>query len=110
MDLDHIGPDCATIDKATAPRIVDLANAGNLARNFHSFESPPESEIRKLKPGDFVKLARNQERFWVCVSGYIGRRWHGSIANDLKRNDDLSRGESIFFMRKNIYDLKRDDR
>lgn len=108
-DLDHIGPDRVVQAVSSGPIIINLANAGDLARRFDSFELPVDSEIRKLKPGDFVKLARNGERFWVQVSGYIGRRWHGTIANRLTRNNGLSAGDSIFFMRKNIYDLKRTD-
>ena len=82
-------------------------NARLLAFEFDAFEVPSDSEIRKLKPGDFVKVARNSERFWVRIDGYIGRKWHGTVSNVLILNEDLKQGDSIFFYRKNIYDLRR---
>lgn len=106
-DIDHRSPERVARKSKIGPRRVNLANARRLSIEFDTFETPNESEIRKLKPGDFVKLARNGERFWVQVSGFIGRRWHGIIVNKLLRIEDLSAGDSIFFMRKNIYDLKR---
>ena len=88
------------------PRTVKgLVNAKLLALEFESFELPPDSAIKKLKPGDFVKVARNGERFWVRVDGYVGRRWHGTVLNRLAQKD-LKLGDSIYFMRKNIYDLR----
>jgi len=68
-----------------------------------TFELPTDSQIRKIKPGDLVKVARNGERFWVRVDGYVGRKWHGTVSNDLIQNDDLDLGDSIFFAKKNIY-------
>ena len=68
--------------------------------------APSDAAISKLKPGDYVKVARNGERFWVKVTGYIGRRWHGIVDNRLTMNDDLEPGEPIFFMKKNIYDVR----
>jgi hypothetical protein len=90
------------------PRKVDgLADARALARKYpKTFTVPSEVTLKKLKPGDYVKVARNDERFWLKLDGYVGRRWHGTVANELlkNRNPDLDYGESIFFMRKNIYD------
>ena len=109
FDRDCVCP--ARIGKAKSkPRsIKGLVNARLLAFEFDSFEVPSDSEIRKLKPGDFVKIARKGDRFWVRIDGYVGRKWHGTVANDLvdENNDDLRKGESIFFSRKHIYDLRR---
>ena len=81
-------------------------NASLLAFEFEAFEVPSAAEIKKVKPGDFVKVARNGERFWLRVDGYVGRRWHGTVSNRLRSNEDIASGDSIFFSRKNIYDLK----
>ena len=88
------------------PREVKgLVNARLLAFEFpETFEVPSDATIKKLEPGDFVKLSRNNERFWVRVDGFVGRRWHGTVDNKLKNQDDLDFGDSIFFMKKNIYD------
>lgn len=91
------------------PRAIKgLVNARLLSLEFDTFETPTDAQIKKLKPGDFVKVSRNGERFWIRVDGYIGRKWHGTVSNNLDpdSNPDLNLGDSIFFMRKNIYDLR----
>jgi len=99
------------VGKAVPRTIKGLVNASLLAFEFEdTFEVPSDSEIKKLKPGDFVKVARNSERFWLRVDGYVGRKWHGTVANKLGFNDDLKFGDSIYFAKKNIYDLRRVER
>lgn len=94
--------------KAGSPKSVrGLVNARLLALEFDTFETPSNSDLRKVKPGDFVKLARNGERFWVRVSGYVGKKWHGVVDNDLALNPDLHDGDCIYFDRKHIYDILR---
>lgn len=105
FDRDCIQPEKARAQKKEPRVIKGLINARLLAFEFESFEVPSEAEIKKLKPGDFVKVARNSERFWVRVDGYVGRKWHGTVMNRLIRNEDLKLGDSIYFMRKNIYDV-----
>lgn len=95
---------------ATQPRAIKgLENAKLMALEHEAFDVPPDKEIRKLKPGDWVKVARNNERFWVRLTGFVGRRWHGEVDNILVLNDDLELGDSIYFMKKNIYDILYDD-
>ena len=106
FDRDCVCPARPRKAKARPRTVKGLVNARLLAFEFDSFEVPSDSEIRKLKPGDFVKVARNGERFWLRVDGYVGRKWHGTVSNKLVLNDDLKYGESIYFTRKNIYDLK----
>ena len=60
--------------------------------------------LLELRTGDFVKLSRNNERFWVQITGYVGRKWHGTVANKLANNQDIGYGDKIYFMKKNIYD------
>jgi hypothetical protein len=91
--------------RGTPRKIKGLLNAGLMAkRHPKTFFVPSDAAIRKIKPGDFVKVARNRERFWLRVTGWVGKKWHGTVANKLILNDDLSYGTSIFFTRKNIYD------
>lgn len=83
-----------------------LINARLLAFEFpDTFSTPSDAEIKRLKPGDFVKVCRNGDRFWVRVDGFVGRRWHGTVANELVGSPDLSFGDSFYFMRKHIYDV-----
>ncbi len=99
-------PGRGTRKRTGEPRTIrGLANARLLAFEFpETFEVPSDAELRAMKPGDYVKVARNGERFWVRLDGYVGRKWHGTVSNDLVLNDDLKLGDSIFFARKNIYD------
>lgn len=108
FDRDCVCPGSRRVKAKEQPRDVKgLVNARLLSLEFDSFETPSDAEIRKLKPGDLVKIARLGERFWVRVDGYVGRKWHGTVSNDLRHNDDLPIGSSIYFARKNIYDLMR---
>lgn len=108
VDRDNVSPgEVRRRNPSGDPRAIKgLVNARSLARQYSSFEVPSDAEIKRLKPGDGVKLARNGERFWVKVTGYIGRQWHGTVDNDLIRNPDLEPGDPIFFMKKNIYDVR----
>jgi hypothetical protein len=90
------------------PIDVGLVNARLLALENEYFEQPSDSVMRKVRPGDFVKVCRHGERFWLKVTGYVGRKYHGQVANDLTRNSDLEFGDAIYFERKHIYDVLAD--
>ena len=93
--------------QARSPKDVKgLANARLLASEGSGFVVPTEARLKSLKPGDFIKVCRNGERFWVRLNGYVARKWHGTVSNKLVLNDDIKLGDSIFFMRKNIYDFR----
>lgn len=106
---DHVRPNKRKTRTKSRPRAVEgLTNARLVAFEFpETFKLPAYAQIKKLKPGDFVKLERNCERFWVRIDGFVGRKWHGTVDSKLGLNDDLSAGDSIYFMRKHIYDLER---
>lgn len=106
FDRDCVCPVRVRKAKGRPRDVKGLVNARLLAFEFDTFEVPSDSQIRKLKPGDLVKVARNAERFWVRVDGYVGRKWHGTVSNQLANSDDLKYGDSIYFSRKNIYDLE----
>jgi len=106
---DHVRPNNRKARTKSRPRAVEgLTNARLVAFEFpETFKLPAYAQIKKLKPGDFVKLERNCERFWVRIDGFVGRKWHGTVTSNMELNDDLSAGDSIYFMRKHIYDLER---
>jgi hypothetical protein len=105
-DSDSVKPKGKKGSKDRPRKLEGLVNARLLAFEFpDTFETPSDADIKKIKPGDFVKVCRNNERFWIRVDGFVGRKWHGTIDNDLGLNPDLACGESIFFMRKHIYDV-----
>lgn len=112
FDFDHINlKNDYMINELNQIRHIDgLIDARALHSQFESFDIPNYSDLKKLKPGDFVKLSRNGERFWVKISGYVGRRWHGAVVNNLICNIDLSFGDRIYFMRRHIYDFKIGDK
>lgn len=104
MDIDNRFAQDVRVTRNPAIAVDGLVDAKALAKEHpDTFEVPPEANLKKIKPGDFVKLARNGERFWVKVTGFEKRRIHGAVANDLLRNDDLPYGTSIYFQKKNIY-------
>lgn len=105
-DSEHTQPRGRRSPGGGRPRAVrNLVNAKFLASQHDSFEVPSEATLRRIKPGDFVKLARNGERFWVRVDGFVARRMHGTVDNDLVCNMDLKRGDQIFFYKRHIYDV-----
>lgn len=84
--------------------VPDLVDAKSRAKAHpETFDVPSDADLRKLGPGDLVKVARNGERFWVTVTGFEKRRIHGEVANELGENDDLPFGTSIYLQKKNVY-------
>ena len=104
LEEDHVVPGNPRARKSE-PMVIDLVNARALALGHEYFEQPSDAVIRKIRPGDFVKVCRRGERLWVRVTGFVGRRYHGQIANEPIRNLDLAFGDQIYFERKNIYDV-----
>ena len=103
MDKDHRFAERPPSARAK-PIKVELVAAKAIAKAHpDSFAVPVDSHLRKVKPGDLVKVARNGERFWVLVTGFEKRRIHGQVANMLEDNDELPFGQAIFLQKKNIY-------
>lgn len=108
MDSDHIAAGHPIARNAGEIRkLPKLVDAHALAKRHEWFEQPTAAEIRKVKPGQFVKVNRNGERFWIKVRGFEGRKYHGQVANVLAFNEDLEFGDHVYFERKNIYDIQR---
>lgn len=105
LDEDHILAENPRARPSAEIRKVRLTDARRLSLDSENFEQPSADVIRKIRPGDRVKVARNHERFWVKVTGFEGRKYHGQVANSLARSDELQIGDRIYFDRKNIYDI-----
>lgn len=105
-DFEHVSADPRIVVRNPRghPRgIIGLTNAQLWAkRHPKTFKIPSDRWIKKVKPGDWVKIGRNRERFWVKVGGWEGKKWHGLVWNKLIWNDDLRHGTSIYFYKKNI--------
>lgn len=94
--------------KKGSRKLTDLGDARRLAIEHETFSVPTQAQIRRLKVGDSVQLERNGERFWVGLSGYIGKVHHGKVLHSaLTRNRDLAPGDVIDFHSRNIYDIKK---
>lgn len=95
-------------NRQTRPRgIIGLTNGRLWAKRYpKTFKIPSDRWIKEIKPGDFVMIGRNRERFWVKVTGWEGRKWHGQVWNKLIRNDDLRPRMSIYFYKKNILAIR----
>lgn len=87
--------------------VSGLVDAKAMARKYpKTFEAPSDKVLTKIKPGDLVKVSRNDQRFWLSVTGFEKRRIHGTVVNHLgDKNPDLPFGSSIYFSKKNIYAL-----
>ena len=107
-DKIHKKPKKARCGDKAPKAIKGLVNARLLALEFEdTFFVPSDASIKAIKTGNFVKVALNNERIWVRVDGYVGRKWFGTVSNDLMLQNDLKCGDCIYFMRKNIYDIYR---
>lgn len=94
--------------KRGSRKLTDLGDARSLAIEHETFSVPTQAQVRRLKVGDAVQLERNAERFWVGLSGYIGKTHHGKVLHsNLARNADLAAGDVIDFHTRNIYDIRR---
>jgi uncharacterized protein YegJ (DUF2314 family) len=103
MDIDHMVPADADPRRGRPSAITGLVDAKAMAKKHpRTFFVP---KIRKIPIGSFVKVARQNERFWLRVTGYEGRKYHGTIASELEENDDLEKGQNVYFAKKNVYDV-----
>jgi len=104
MDRDHALPSGAPVpNRGKAKTIRGLLDAkAQHKKHPETFEVPTTAQLKKIKPGDHVKVSRKGERFWVLVTGFEKRRIHGTVDNKLIRNDDLPLGTTIYFQKKNI--------
>ena len=98
MEVDYIEPEPVSHTRKT-PVTIDLVNAKDRANQHASFHQPMDASIKALGIGDHVKVGVDGERVWVKMTGYVGRKYHGIVANGAHK------GLPIFFQRKNIMDI-----
>lgn len=108
LDLDHPLPTVEPKRSRKHPANVrgpGFVDAAALTKH-NDFEVPSAAELRAIKPGAWVKVCRNGERFWLKLTGYVGKKHHGIVANRLSRNADLPMDTPLFFMKKHIYAVR----
>lgn len=111
MDRDHIRPVAGPVPSLGNAKVIPglLDAKAQHKKHPETFEAPSDAALKKIKPGNFVKVARNNERFWVRVTGFQKRRIHGAVYNKLDNNDDLPLGTAIFFQKKHILSMAPED-
>jgi hypothetical protein len=64
-----------------------------------------------IHPGDFVKIIRGNERFWVRYMGKGGGKAHGVVDNELLNTSihGLSRGSKVSFKPSEVIDVVREN-
>jgi hypothetical protein len=70
-----------------------------------TFEIPDDARLDRLQSDDWVKICRNNERFWVQISDCYGETITGTVKNELLCNDDLPVGTPVMFDRRHVYDV-----
>lgn len=84
-----------------------MVNAQRLARlHPDTFEVPAYWELQLLKVGDDIKVCSNNERFWVRITGIIGKTITGIVSNNLWFNE-LKFGDVIEVRFSNVFDIIR---
>lgn len=91
----------------TTDGLVD-AQAMALA-NPDTFTVPSEMDLASLKTGDYVKVCRNSERFWVEIVTAEPRLIYGIVTNRLidPDNEDLIQGAPLTCERRHIYSVMK---
>lgn len=75
-----------------------------------TFARPSNDTLRILRPGDSVKICRNNEGFWVLLTDVHGRWLEGTVDNDLLLNPDLPDGRAVCFEWRHVYDVLREEK
>lgn len=89
--------------------LTNLVDAAQMARvHPDTFSVPDGRSIVALKPGDFVKVCRNDERFWVELTEVSGGWLVGKVANQLfvDLNPDLGLGDPVCVRPCHVFDIE----
>jgi hypothetical protein len=78
-----------------------LVDAQKMHRQYPAtFWAPSNSILRKIKKGNYTKIAMNDERFWVEITKVIKTNrtyiYLGKVPGKL---------EFVYFQRKHVYDV-----
>jgi len=91
---------------ATIPILSKLIDAQQMHREYpDSFEVPSAHTLALIKPGDYVKVCREDERFWCKVLGGSGRYLIEEVENELvmPANAHINVGQRVRFEHRHIY-------
>lgn len=92
-------------------RVINgLIDAQSMAlKHPDTFEAPSIEDLGRLSAGDWVKVCRNNERFWVAVIDVADGFITGKVDNHLISNR-IPVGTEIFFRAKNVFEflMKKD--
>lgn len=84
----------------------NFIDAQQLHKDFpETFKVPSPESLGKLKKEDLVKIAVDQERFWVRVETVDGEKVTGHIYSTMVATEyhGMSANDLIEFEKKNIY-------
>lgn len=91
------------LPKKATDKLVDAVAMA--AANPKTFTVPSAAELDVLRAGDFVKVCRNDERFWVELTAIEPTLLHGIVANALVNpgNAKLVMGSPLTCERRHVY-------
>ena len=96
-------------DRATIPILNKLVDAQAMHREHpDTFDAPSDAELAAIKPGDWVKICREGERFWCRIVGAKGKHLIGAIDAPLvvAENADISvPGRIVRFEYRHVYTI-----
>lgn len=69
-----------------------------------TFNAPTAAELQSIKPNCQVKIAHNQERFWVTVTKVDGNQVEGVVDNQLVMDHPFDFGDTVCFHKRHVYD------
>jgi hypothetical protein len=90
------------------PILTRLVDAQEMHRQYpDTFEAPTDHELATIRPGQFIKVCRDGERFWLAVTGASGRYLIASIANPLvtSGNARLAMGKAVRVEPRHVYSI-----
>jgi hypothetical protein len=74
---------------------------------IRKIKAPSPLALGRLRPGDCVKICRNEERFWIFLTKVDGTVLEGTVNNHLVNpaNADLPLHRPVSFERQYVYDI-----
>lgn len=89
--------------------MIEFINGEEMAREHpETFEIPTLEERSSVKPGQFIKVGANGERFWLRVASVMeDGSYCGIVDNDLVRSDEhgLYLGDDVIVGKEHVLDI-----
>jgi hypothetical protein len=97
--------------KSTIPILNKLVDAQEMHRQHPiTFIVPSAHNLATIMPGDYVKICRENERFWCKVIGGVGKFLVGEVDVPLvnEGNADINKsGTRVRFEHRHVYEIMR---